>query len=113
MHINMQEIPLLLPFATYQTLVLDKIKDILLYGIPSSWQPEMDHQGFNPMAHMIGSLIGFMENIEMSEDFDKTSTKVESKSSKKKNFKKSSDKDKGKNFVLSMAITHCTAAMNV
>ena len=100
MHVNTQEIPLLPPFTNYQALALDEIKDILLYGTPHSWQQEMDHQGFDPMAHVIGSLINFMENIKTSEDFDKTSTKVKSKSSKKKDFKKSSDKGKGKKSCL-------------
>ena len=52
------------------------------------------------MAQSIGSIIEFMENIKTSEDFNKNSTKVESKTSKKKNFKKSSNKGNGKKFCL-------------
>ena len=65
------------------------------------------------MAQSIGSIIEFMENIKKSEDFNKNSTKVESKNSKKKDFKTSSDKGNGKKFVLSMATTPCTTAMIV
>ena len=71
MHVNLEEIPLLPPFHKHQSLGLDEIKDILLYGIPHSWQQEMDCQGFNPIAQPIACLINFMENIEMSEDFQK------------------------------------------
>ena len=69
--INHEEIPELPPnYNTAQSLGPDEISDILLYGTPKSWQREMDRQGFDPMAKTTQEIVQFMENIEMSEDFD-------------------------------------------
>jgi len=57
-------------FNNVQSLGTDEINDILLYGMPKSWQREMDHQDCDPMSKTTQEIVKFMENIEMSEDFD-------------------------------------------
>ena len=52
-HVNLintdEEIPNLPPFQMDQQLGDDKIINILLSGIPKSWNPEMAVQGFGPV----------------------------------------------------------------
>jgi len=57
-------------FDDTQCLTPNKIINILLFGAPKSWQREMDHQGFDPLASTVTQVVEFMERIEMSEDFD-------------------------------------------
>jgi len=82
----------------------DEIIDILLFGTPKSWQREMDHQGFDPLASSPSEVVAFMECIEMSEDFDgnKKTTKVaQGKGKKKSDFGKgNSDADGSKHCML-------------
>jgi len=77
--VNSEEI-LKLPsnFAETQSLAEDEIVDVLIYWTPKSWQKEMDHQGFDPLAHTPMEVVAFMERIEASEEFDpaKKTTKV-------------------------------------
>lgn len=40
-----------------QSLSLDKILDIVLFGVPKSWQKEMECQGFDPMEHVTNEVI--------------------------------------------------------
>ena len=58
------------PFRADQVLSNDKLLDILLYGTPTSWQREMDSQGFDPLLHTFNEVVDFMEQIEASEDFE-------------------------------------------
>jgi len=52
--INTEEIARCPPaFDNTQCLTPDKIIDILLFGTPKSWQREMDHQGFDPLAKTV------------------------------------------------------------
>ena len=48
----------------------DKIINILLYGMPKSWQREMSCQGFDPLDHDLNTIVSFMERIEETEDFE-------------------------------------------
>jgi len=68
--INIEEVTCLPPYNPAQALSNDEILDILLFGTPKSWQREMDRQGFDPLDHTLQEVIAFMEQIEMSEDFD-------------------------------------------
>jgi len=69
--INSDEIARCPPaFNSTQCLTSDEIIDILLFDTPKSWQREMDHQGFDPLAKTVTEAAEFMERIEMSEDFD-------------------------------------------
>ena len=103
--INSQEITRLPPnFNNAQMLSEDKIIDILLFGTPKSWQREMDHQGFDPLASSPSEAVAFVERIEMLEDFDgdrKVTKVAQGKGKKKSNFVKgNSDADGSKHCVL-------------
>jgi len=78
----------------------DEIIDIVLFGTPKSWQREMDHQGFDPLASSPLEVAAFMERIEMSEHFDgdkKVAKVTQGKGKKKSNFVKgNSDADGSK-----------------
>ena len=73
-YINLEELPNLPPFNPNQSLSNDEIIEILLYGIPKSWQKEMSHQGFDPMSSTIQELVNFMERIKEAEGFDTNET---------------------------------------
>jgi len=69
--INTQEIACCPPaFDRIQCLSDDEIIDILLFGIPKSWQRKMDRQGFDLLAKSLTEVVEFMKHIEMSEDFN-------------------------------------------
>jgi hypothetical protein len=68
--INLSELVSLPPFNANQNLTEDELLDIVLFGTPKSWQKEMERQGFDPMENNLTDVIGFMEQIEASEDFD-------------------------------------------
>jgi len=57
-------------FNIAQSLSADEITNILLYRTPKSWQREMDHQDFDPMAKTTQEIVKFMENTKMFENFD-------------------------------------------
>ena len=90
--INQQEIPCLPPFEPAQSFRDDEFIDILLFGTPQSWAREMDRQGFDPMMKTPEDVVAFMEQIEATEAFEKTSTKAEDK---KKAAKKKAPSNKG------------------
>ena len=46
--INIEEIPVLLPFEDNQSLAPDEVIEIFHHAIPNSWKREMKKQGFNP-----------------------------------------------------------------
>ena len=85
--INNEGIAKLPPFAPNQALTEDEMIDILLHGTPTSWQREMDRQGFDPMGLNVtfAHVVAFMERIESAEEFD--GTKVVSNDKKKKSNK--------------------------
>jgi len=88
LRINTQEVPRLPPnFNNAQSLGNDEIIDILLFGMPKSWQREMDRQGVDPLVSTPHQVVAFMERIEMLEDFDsdkKTTTVAQGKGKGKK-----------------------------
>ena len=101
--INHEEIPELPPnYDTAQSLGSDEISDILLYGTPKSWQREMDCQGFDPMAKTTQEIVQFMENIDMSEDFDGDVKKKigEAKKGNSKKAMKKNNNTSGQKFCL-------------
>ena len=66
--INSEELPQIPPLDINNSLSLDEIVDILLFGTPKAWQREMDRQGFDPFEQPLFQVINFMERIEESED---------------------------------------------
>jgi hypothetical protein len=75
--INNEEIPQLPQYSNNQQLSNDKILDIILHGTPkSSWQVEMDRQGFNPLDNTLPDAIDFMENIKAAKDHSHQSDTV-------------------------------------
>jgi len=66
--INEREIPELPPrFDGTQCLQDDEVIDILLFAFPSSWQGEMERQGFDPFSHTPGEILDFCERLEVAE----------------------------------------------
>jgi hypothetical protein len=84
--INMDELPMLPPFDNNQSLSSDEIMDIVLFGIPKSWQSEMTRQGFDPFRKTLNALVDFCERMESAENFtpNNPSKKAGSASSSKK-----------------------------
>ena len=91
--INRDEVPCLPPFLPNQRLSMDEIIDIVLSGIPNSWEKQMYLQGFDPLVHSIDEITEFCERMEANEDFSSDSRvkgKTE-KNDKKKRPKNSSN----------------------
>ena len=105
---NELEISALPPCALLQKFNTDELIDNILWGIPKSWQREMDRQGFDPYAVNattnvtdVTLLIDFCEQIEAAEahDVDKqtqVNKKKEGNSPNKKDSKAKGDDGKGK-----------------
>ena len=70
LHINYEEIPKIEPTRANVSLGADEIIDILLFGTPKSWQKEMSRQGFDPLDHDLNTIVGFMEWVKKTEDFE-------------------------------------------
>ena len=68
--INDEELPHLPPYATTQRLSGDEMLDIVLFGIPKSWEKEMNKQDFDPFRNgfTMRQLVEFCERIEATED---------------------------------------------
>ena len=91
--INHQEIPMLPPHGTSQSLTEDEIVEIMTYAVPRSWIREMDRQGVDPLVSGMTEMIRFFERVEETEDFDPNAKKV---SSGKKDQKGKSGYNSGK-----------------
>ena len=89
--INYEEIIRLPPFGANQQLSQDELLDIILFGTPKSWQREMERQGWDPMTKSLEENIGFMENLEATDDFQDSDDK-KTVSSKKSSNKKAKSK---------------------
>ena len=62
MKINKEEILELPPFKDMeQVLKKDDLVNILLNGMPTAWEDEMDKDDFDPEAHSIQELVDFCE----------------------------------------------------
>ena len=81
---NAQEFTHLPPWKANQQLPDEEILDIILFGIPKSWEKEMDRQGFDPLDRSLADVIAKLEDIESAEGFDAEATKVPAKTTKKK-----------------------------
>jgi hypothetical protein len=91
--INDDKIPNLEPFrGNAQKLLLDKIINIVLNGVPCRWIRKMDKQDFDPIVKTLNEVINFCERMEAAEDFeparDGQKTSHKSKSDKKKDYSK-------------------------
>jgi len=84
LRMNSEELPNLPPFRNDQSLSMDELMDIILFGTPRSWQNEMERQGFDPMEHAVHEVVDFMENIEGTEEKPKPKDSSKSKSDKSK-----------------------------
>ena len=74
--VNNEEITGLPPaFDATQKPSDEEMTDAILFGMPHSWQNEMDHQGFDSMEKTPGEAIAFMANIEATEDCPDSSNK--------------------------------------
>jgi hypothetical protein len=94
--INDEELPNSPPYAVNQKLSEDEITDIITFGIPKSWNKEMDKQDFDPFRRgtTLLNLVEFCERIESTEDSPTiTRSNTTSSSSKKA---KTSNNSKGK-----------------
>ena len=89
---NSQEFTHLPPWKANQQLPDEEILDIIIFGIPKSWEKEMDCQGFDPLDRSLADVIAKLEDVESAEGFDAEATKVPAKTTKKKSPPKSSNK---------------------
>ncbi len=107
MCINDKELPCLPPFGLAQSLSKDEMIDFLLFGMPKSWQKEMDQQGFDPLLNTIAAVVDFMECIEMSEDFNPSKdSSVQKAGGKKKNGKGGSKRSDGQENRQQLCLLH-------
>ena len=73
---NLEELPLLPPMNANQSLPLEEVKDIVIYGLPKSWVRKMDEFDFDPYNGSMGEVINFCERMESAEDHDNTAKTV-------------------------------------
>jgi hypothetical protein len=68
--INDEELPHLPPYSANQRLSGDEMLDIIMFGIPKSWEKEMNKQDFDPFRNgfTMRQLVEFCERIEATED---------------------------------------------
>ena len=99
---NWQELPLMPPaFNNTQCLQVDEIVDILMHAFPSSWNAEMERQGFDPFDHSPEEMLEFCERLEASETVNtpvKGNNKSNGSSGKKPHNKGSNKSDKGGDY---------------
>ena len=88
MHINNVEIPMLPPFGPNQPIGNDEMVDILVHACPSSWQRELDRQGYDPDQMSLAEVISLFEGIEQSENFDGNGNHNKSNNNNNKSSKK-------------------------
>ena len=95
--INSNELTMLPPFQTGQSLTNDELIDIITYGIPKSWTRKMDEHDFDPFTKGIHELINFCERMEASENFERAELKIKTPpSSSKKHKSHRNNPNKGK-----------------
>ena len=99
--INYDELPLLPPFGLQQSLSIEELMDIVLFGIPKSWIKEMDRQDFDPFRDTttISKVVAFCERLESAEDFTPDQKRAKDSAPNTKygtNNKKSRFQSKGK-----------------
>ena len=73
---NMEELPLLPPIKENQSLPMEEIKDIIIYGLPKSWTRKMDEFDFDPYGGSMNEVINFCERMESAEEHDKVAKPV-------------------------------------
>ena len=87
------------PFGTQQQLPEDELLDLLEWGIPASWQKDMNRQGFIPVEESLDKFVNFCERLESNEDENQATTgkrKRDKSNSSDKQSSKKSDKGQGK-----------------
>ena len=107
--INLEELPQLPPFSPTQALSYDELMDIVVYGIPRSWEKEMRQQDFDPFHHntTLCMLVDFCEHLKGVEDNPAVKNKVTS-SKKQKVSKGKPNKSGSKNCMFRESSTHST-----
>ena len=110
LRINHEELPRLPPFNPHQSLTVDEIVDIILFGTPKSWQKEMDRQGFDPLEHTVDDIVSFMEQVEATEDHVNSPDKqvVTNKDKKKASTSSKSNGKGAKKFCILHGHGHAT-----
>ena len=98
---NEMELTALPPYQANQKFNDDELIDNILWGIPKSWQREMDRQGFDPYAvnaagaTEVTRMINFCEQIEAAESHDDDKNTHDNKKKGGSPGKKDSNKSKG------------------
>ena len=109
--INLLEVQQLPPFGADQVFKNDEIIDIMVYGIPKSWQREMDRQGFDPYSTTDPvDTVNFLEQIEAAEEFDSPNKVANGNSNgiaKKKSSSSSNTKKSGNDASSSSKKVYC------
>ncbi len=101
MRMNEMELTALPPYQAGQKFNDDELIDNILWGIPKSWQREMDRQGFDAYAvnaagaTEVTRMIDFCEQIETAESHDEEQNTHVSKKKGNSSSKKDSNKSKG------------------
>ena len=88
------EFPRLPPFGLDQSLQPDELLDILLCGVPKSWEKELLRQGFDPLLQGLWNTVSKLEDVEAAETFDGSkSHDMDKKKSPSKKGQKSNKKN--------------------
>ena len=95
LRVGRQELGKLPPYGPAQALNDGELAEILTYGIPKSWNREMDRQGFDSVVKTYAEVVEFLEGIEAAED---PGAKLPSKPKNKNSSAKSNGS--GKKFCL-------------
>jgi hypothetical protein len=100
----MMELPFLPPFrGDMARFTEDEFKEIILFGIPNSWQKEMDKFDFDPFMKTVTELVEFCERMEACDETGRfkdsnTGHKATKKKSKSGKFDKNRTSGNGKKW---------------
>ena len=109
MKINNDELPQLPPFRHNQEFDKEELTEIVLYGVPMSWQREMDRQNFDPDLQTYRDLIDFCERMEATDEVKHTIEKSDNSKKPKASGHSNSSKNTGKWCEYHKNHTHNTA----
>ena len=116
--INSDELPHMPPFLPDQQLSGDEILDIVMFGIPKSWEKEMAKQDFDPFRNgaTLRQLVEFCERLEAVEDtptVQRNNTTTSNKKTKFQGNKGKTIKPEGKWCAFHESNTHDTSECTV
>ena len=96
LRINDEELPHLPPYNPMQILSEDEMMDIVMFGIPKSWEKQMNIQNFDPFraGTTMLQVVEFCERLEANEDSPTvTRNNTSSNGNKKAKFQGNDKKD--------------------